>query len=567
MRIGPIRSRNFVMAAWATAALWSASSAEASSDLNLRLRRVVQNSPISINNVTWCILDSNGAPLSEHNASRPMKPASTMKLLTTAAAFEHLPAFYRTKLWAHESEAGTVLRWVGAGDPMMGDPGPLNDNRVPGTLLGQLATEIKRSGVTEVIRLEYDDSYFQPPRYHPNWDSEQFSKPYRCESSALNFAGNLVRLELHPRPLKPRLELFPSEASEIIVLQDKFTDLRTTREKDVVGFDRSRGRNEFRAWGVCRNQHVLESPVHDPSRWAAELLATRLRMEGIVVLQVTPAQSIDNPPQGNPIPTATINTPLFRVAQHCNTNSRNLYAECLLKSVDRQLGGDGTWLASGPDNRTAGERLSHALSTLFPEAMGSGDVIDDGSGLSHENRLSARTLARILCQAQSREWYPEWLQTLAVGRKSGTLANRFRSKAFGHCVVRGKSGYIDGVSTLAGRVDQDDDQHLFFAIMVKDVKSSRDAKKLHESILAEAIQVLPRASESNASTNIAQNHTWPTQSALSKAPPTRPTPNALPHPNGEQLRTDTNPMPSGSEGKMILTGTAVALIVLGIRLR
>ena len=473
----------------------ASSNVQAVSDLDQRLKRVVQSSPISIDDVTWCILDSKGAPLSQHNANQPMKPASTMKLLTTAAAFEHLPALYQTKIWASHTDEGVVLRWVGVGDPMMGDPGPLDNSRIPSTLLSQLATEIRREGITEVLRLEYDEGYFQGPRYHPNWPEEQFSKSYRCESAALNFAGNLVRLELHPKSTKPDLEFFPSEATQIISVREQFRDLKKTTNKDAVGFDRYPGRNEFRAFGVCRNHHVLESPVHDPARWSTELLATTLRMEGISVLQVAPIRADDGPPKGKPIDSATINTPLFRVIKHCNTESRNLYAECLLKSLDRHLGGDGTWTVSGEDRKSAGERLLQCLSTLFPESTAPGDFIDDGSGLSHKNRLTARTLAHILRNAANRDWHQEWLETLAKGRVSGTLANRFKSKSFDHCLVRGKSGYIKGASTLAGRIDQEDGQHLTFAIMVKNFKSNADAKRLHESILAEAVRAMPRVSQ------------------------------------------------------------------------
>ncbi len=568
MEIGPSRIGNLSTIACAIAALWSESPADGASDLDLRLRRVVQTSPISMDNVTWCILDSTGNPISEHNATQPMKPASTMKLLTTAAAFEHLPAYYHTKIWAHQSEEGTVLRWVGVGDPMMGDPGPLDDNRVPSTLLDQLATEIKRAGVTEVIRLEYDEGFFQSPRYHPNWPEEQFSKPYRCESSALNFGGNLLRLELHPQSSKPRLMLIPSEAAQLIQLREDFRDLRSTKKKDAVGFDRYPGRNEFLASGVCRNHHVLESPVHDPGRWAADLLAETLRTVGVAVLQVAPVQASDSLPRGQPIPSATINTPLFRVAKHCNTNSRNLYAECLLKSIDRHLGGEGTWLASGPDNKTAGDRLLDSMSTLFPGAMTVGNVIDDGSGLSHENRLTAGTLARILSQAQSRDWYRDWIQTMAQGRKSGTLANRFRGKAFDHCVVRGKSGYINGASTLAGLVEQHDGQHLTFAILVKDFKSSADAKRLHESILAEAIPEMTCDAQVDRTSKIASAPRRPTlgrHAPLLKSPTSRSLPHDAATPTSQQLPSDTVTKQPMSDGKMILTGTAIALIVIGIR--
>lgn len=536
----------------------------AASELDLRLQRVVQSSPIALGDVTWCIVDSDGLPISEHNASQPMKPASTMKLLTTAAAFEHLPPLYQTKIWALPSEKGTVLRWVGVGDPMMGDADPLNDNRIPSTLLSQLAAEIRRAGISEVVRLEYDEGYFQGPRFHPSWPRDQFSKAYRCESSALNFAGNLVRMELHPKSKIPELDFFPSEARQIIALRKDFRDLTSTSQKDAVGFDRYPGRNEFRAFGVCRNHHLLKSPVHDPARWAAELLATTLRMGGIPVLEVHSVQQIDGPPKGKPIARATINTPLLRVITHCNTESRNLYAECLLKSLDRRLGGDGTWLASGADKKTAGQRLHDSLSNLFPGSMTSTDVIDDGSGLSHTNRLTARTLAQILAQASSRDWYEQWLETFAKGRESGTLANRFRSGVFDHCLIRGKSGYISGASTLAGRLDQPSGCHLNFAIMVKNVKSSAEAKRLHESILAEVIRELPQSAQGqrnnqgsietrNQSLAAAQFDKTSHPNEVTSVVKSISSPNrvALPH--------------TASHSRMIAAGTGVFLILLGIR--
>ena len=570
MQIASHRFQKCGRSAALTSVIWACSSVEATSDLDQRLTRIVQNSPISLDNVTWCILDSEGAPLSEYRANQAMKPASTMKLLTTAAAFEHLPSLYQTKIWAHQSDQGVVLRWVGVGDPMMGDPRPLDNSRIPSTLLSQLATEIRRAGITEVVRLEYDEGHFQGPRYHPNWPQEQFSKSYRCESAALNFSGNLVRMELHPNSTKPKLQIFPSEANQIITLREQFRDLKTTTKRDAVGFDRYPGRNEFRAFGVCRNHHVLESPVHDPARWAAELLATSLRMDGIPVLQVDGIGTDNGPPKGKPISSATINTPLFRVIKHCNTESRNLYAECLLKSLDRHLGGYGSWLASGTDGRTAGERLLESLSILFPDSTSSSDVIDDGSGLSHNNRLTARTLAHILSKAATRDWYQEWLQTLAEGRESGTLANRFKSKAFDHCMVRGKSGYISGASTLAGRIDQDDGQHLTFAIMVKDFKSNANAKLLHEAILAEAVREMSRVSQGDEllparspsekifSTDRGRTSTNPAHQYVRLQSPGTDAPIH----SSEKTTMRSAKRPS----TVLLTGTGVILILLGIRL-
>ena len=544
--------------------------ANAQSDLDARLKRVVHNSPIKLDNVTWCFLDGDGDNLSEHNAEFGMKPASTMKLLTTAAAFELLPENFQTKLWVSGTNE-TVLRWVGVGDPMIGDPGPREDNLVPSTLLAQLVKQIRIAGVTKVTRLEYDAHYFSGPRYHPNWPEEQFSKSYRCESAALNFAGNLVHVELQPRRSRPKLAYFPSEASQLITVREQFTDLQTTTKKDAVGFDRFRGRNEFRAFGVCRNRHTLKSPVHDPARWSAELLAAALRKSGIPVLQVSAANPDKPIPQERPILGATITTPLNRVIQYCNTTSRNLYAECLLKSVDRELGGTGSWLASGDDQKTAGQRMRDELSSLFADVISPADVIDDGSGLSHNNRLTARTLARLLDRAQSRPWHANWLQSLALARETGTLSNRFRSGVFDDCTIRGKSGYIRGASTLAGRLERDDDQHLSFAIMVKDMRSSSDAKRLHESLIAELIKYIPRRSEGDDSPEFDRYQMQePKLESVSKAPSSAPESDhgtnvgkGNLHPGGSQSFRTNQAIVSRSFAMVIGT----LFIVAGIRYR
>jgi hypothetical protein len=133
-------------------------------------------------------------------------------------------------------------------------------------------------------------------------------------------------------------------------------------------------------------------------------------------------------------------------------------------------------------------------------------------------------------------------------------------------LVRGKSGYINGASTLAGRIDQDDGQHLTFAIMVKDVKSSADAKRLHEAILAEAVRTMPRFSQTDEQvaheTQLATNRgminaSSPVQQAglpLSEAGSTI------------HLLLNTDQSPAQRNSTLFLSGTGVLLILLGIRL-
>jgi D-alanyl-D-alanine carboxypeptidase/D-alanyl-D-alanine-endopeptidase (penicillin-binding protein 4) len=78
------------------------------------------------------------------------------------------------------------------------------------------------------------------------------------------------------------------------------------------------------------------------------------------------------------------------------------------------------------------------------------DRLADGSGLSRANRLSAASLVRLMAFAeQDTRWGPALIGSLPRGGE-GTLRRRFLGSARKR--VRAKTGYINGVSALAGRV-------------------------------------------------------------------------------------------------------------------
>ena len=81
-------------------------------------------------------------------------------------------------------------------------------------------------------------------------------------------------------------------------------------------------------------------------------------------------------------------------------------------------------------------------------------VIEDGSGLSRYNRETATTFAGLLSYVLTQPWHDQFLDTLAVAGKSGTLHHRMRhTPAEGR--VLAKTGYISNVSALSGYVVDD----------------------------------------------------------------------------------------------------------------
>jgi D-alanyl-D-alanine carboxypeptidase/D-alanyl-D-alanine-endopeptidase (penicillin-binding protein 4) len=77
-------------------------------------------------------------------------------------------------------------------------------------------------------------------------------------------------------------------------------------------------------------------------------------------------------------------------------------------------------------------------------------VIENGSGLSRNERVSAATLAAILRSVWSSPFMPEIVASLPVLSVDGTFRTRRAAGAGGHAHLKG--GTLDGVQTVAGYV-------------------------------------------------------------------------------------------------------------------
>ncbi len=89
----------------------------------------------------------------------------------------------------------------------------------------------------------------------------------------------------------------------------------------------------------------------------------------------------------------------------------------------------------------------------------------DGSGLSRGNRLAAASLVRVIAQADADPtWGTPLINSLARGGE-GTLIRRFTT-GVATKRVRAKTGYLDGVSAMAGRVVSRRGVHYGFALLM-----------------------------------------------------------------------------------------------------
>jgi D-alanyl-D-alanine carboxypeptidase/D-alanyl-D-alanine-endopeptidase (penicillin-binding protein 4) len=92
-------------------------------------------------------------------------------------------------------------------------------------------------------------------------------------------------------------------------------------------------------------------------------------------------------------------------------------------------------------------------------------VVKDGSGLSHDNRLTAKLLGDLLLEVYENPEYKLVADSLPSGGINGTLNERFiktAPQAVG--LVRAKTGTLNGTVTLAGYIESEDREYIFVVI-------------------------------------------------------------------------------------------------------
>jgi len=142
-------------------------------------------------------------------------------------------------------------------------------------------------------------------------------------------------------------------------------------------------------------------------------------------------------------PLVEYSTPLTDCLARCNKNSLGLAAESLLKKIAAQSnpdGKDGSW-------EKGRELISRYLAQLGLD--NSQYYIDDGSGLSRQNELTAYAITTVFLDIYRGPNWPLYRDSLAVGGQDGTIEQYFKQQQYVER-VRGKTGFISGVRSFSG---------------------------------------------------------------------------------------------------------------------
>jgi D-alanyl-D-alanine carboxypeptidase/D-alanyl-D-alanine-endopeptidase (penicillin-binding protein 4) len=197
----------------------------------------------------------------------------------------------------------------------------------------------------------------------------------------------------------------------------------------------------------------------DPARDAAAFFADQLRKDGIRV-----RGSVEEGSGAGRRVAAVRSAPLDEIVQHVLEVSDNEGAEVLARQV--------AVAEDRPASFTGAARAVEDVLTRLGVPLG-GAVINDGSGLSRDDRLRPTTLLDVLATAGRRPELGGVLSGLPVAGFSGSLAYRFADDsdaALG--MVRAKTGTLvaGGVHGYAGFVTGRDGTLMTFVAIADEVK-------------------------------------------------------------------------------------------------
>jgi D-alanyl-D-alanine carboxypeptidase/D-alanyl-D-alanine-endopeptidase (penicillin-binding protein 4) len=347
---------------------------------------------------------------------------------------------------------GDVLL-VGRGDPTLS--GRFTEGRVLAPF-EELAEALRAAGIRRIEgRLVGHEGTFAGDRRGSDWSWEDLVWSYGAEVSALSFNDNAARLRLLPgdRAGDPALLEAEPWSSHFAVASTVTTAPAGTKTELMLT---EAAPNQFRLTGVIAlGDRPWEGTVavSDPALYAARVFASVLEAKGIRIMGGV-ATSSDGLPAGLRVLAARESPPLSDLIAVVNKESQNLHTEILLRLVGRSTSGQGTVEAGQAGVQAFLQRLG-----VPSESWG----LQDGSGLSRSDLLTARGLAALLAAMDKHANARVFRASLAEPGQKGTLENRLKAH-YGR--VQAKSGTLRQANALAGYVTAADGDRLAFAILV-----------------------------------------------------------------------------------------------------
>lgn len=382
-------------------------------------------------------------PSIDYHSQLMMMPASTQKVITALAATLELGRDYRF-VTTFESP-GSVAKGVLKG-PLIarfsGDPSLTRKQ------LQNMVGQLKAKGIKRINGdLLVDTSVFSSHDRPLGWSWDNITHCYAAPPSAAVIDQNCFTISVETTAksgdpvIAKVLPGYPvTMSSDARSFAPKAPEARFC-EFDIIAKDN----NQFLLTGCVQQQKKpirLNFAVQDSAAYAGQIIKDELRKAGIHLAGQVKHQTASTGKAK--VLAETHSEPLHQLLRVMLKRSDNLTADTLFRVLGQRYSGrPGTW-------RSGGVAVRQILSKKAGINLNN-SIIADGSGLSRQNLISARTMMQILQYIAENDSQLQLINMLPISGKDGTLLGR---KSFKNAGLDGrvyaKTGALSGVYNLAG---------------------------------------------------------------------------------------------------------------------
>ena len=406
---------------------------------------------------------ATGEVFYEKNADSLLIPASVSKIFTSYTVLKKLkPGFtFKTGIFT----SGPIKEGRLSGDLYVrgsGDPSLVSER------MWMLVNEFVRSGI-KVIQgnIVIDSSYFDSeknPESRPKYLKDQ---AYNAPVGAFSFNFNTTTVFVNPADtpgLPPKVYTDPDNSYIDVVNQattgkaDSNSTIQVSRTDYVKG---DIGDTVLLRGAIPLGHKELRfyRNIVNPALYAGHMLKTFMEQRGLRV-EGTVVEGSVNPSAKQVLEFES--QPLWHIVWGLNKFSNNFVADQLMKKLGAEMWGPPGTLQKGV---AAVQDILEDLGITKNSYS-----IVDGSGLTRSTQVTPKQIFKVLVSAhEDFGMYPEFISSLGIAGEDGTLRNRLPSSD-NQAPLRGKTGSLDGVNSLAGYVPSRDGELLAFAILLNDTK-------------------------------------------------------------------------------------------------
>lgn len=433
---------------------------------------------------------TNNKIVGEYNADVSLVPASVQKIFTTAAALEILGKDYVFKTYLEtdgEIDTNKILLGnlyiKGCGDPTLGSEYFVKKND---TLFIDWIKKIKELGIDSIAGdIIVDDRKFSDIMIPSTWIWGDIGNYFGAFPSSNTVFDNMYYIYFYPSDSVGADAKIEKIVPDIPDLQIKNNLKISSVNKDLAYIFGGPQENTRYIKGTIpktKESYKIKGSIPNPSIVTANYFYSLLATNNVKIKGIYKTISEEDSVIINRKKIDSIVSPKLKdIVYNTNLVSNNLSAEHLLLE-----------LASKKVKNLDYESATNYL-TEFWKLKGintDGMYLNDGSGLSRYNSITARQLGELLILMKMKSSNSKiFFESLPIAGKSGTLKSLGNNTVI-EGKVRAKSGYLTRARNYAGYLKTYQDNDVVFVIMMNNYNCTAEkSKKIIEELLVKIYSV------------------------------------------------------------------------------